>query len=94
MGVSTAVWKGRTNNSKPEAANTTTVQRKGTPKTMLTGHQSRPSASRLNGAIATTGTKAQIADRSTLRAPRDRSIKLHTIEIVRTPDLTSSINSP
>jgi hypothetical protein len=60
---------------------------------MLTGHQSRPSASTLNGAIATTGTKAQIADRSTLRAPRDRAIKLHIIEIVRLSDLASSISS-
>jgi hypothetical protein len=94
MGVSTAVWKGRTNNNKPEAANTTTVQRKGTPKTMLAGHQSRPSASRLNGAIATTGTNAQIADRSTLRAPRDRAIKMLMIEILCELELTESRNSP
>jgi len=60
---------------------------------MLTGHQSKLRASRLNGAIATTGTKAQIADRSTLRAPCDRAIKLLMIEILRARDLASSINS-
>ena len=47
---------------------------------MLNGNESKLSASRLNGAITTTGTKAQIADRSTLRAPSDRAIKLHMLE--------------